>query len=42
MCRRMIYVIFLVVMLSMAGGASADLVARWPLDEGTGTIAVWL
>ena len=39
MCRRMIYVISLVVVLCAAGSASADLVAHWPLDEGTGTIA---
>jgi len=39
MCRRMIYLISLVVVLSMAGGASADLVAHWPFDEGSGTIA---
>ena len=38
MCRRMIYLISLVVVLSMAGGASADLVAHWPFDEGSGTI----
>ena len=39
MCRRMIYLISLVVVLSMAGSASADLVAHWPFDEGSGTIA---
>jgi hypothetical protein len=39
MCRRMIYLISLVVVLSMAGGASADLVAHWSFDEGSGTVA---
>jgi len=38
MCKKMIYVVFLVVVLTMAGRISADLVAHWPLDEGSGTI----
>jgi len=41
MCKRMIYVIVsLVVVLNMAGIVSADLVAHWPLDDGSGTVAV--
>ena len=39
MCRRMIYLISLFVVLIMASGASADLVAHWPFDEGSGTVA---
>jgi hypothetical protein len=37
MCKRMLTVIFPIVMLSMAGGASADLVVHFSLDEGSGT-----
>jgi hypothetical protein len=40
MCKRMIYVVSLVMMLSVAGSTSADLVAHWPLDDGSGTVAV--
>ena len=39
MCRRMIYLISLFVVLNMASDASADLVAHWPFDEGSGTVA---
>jgi len=39
MFKRMIYVIIsLVVLLSLAGLVSADLVAHWPLDEGDGAV----
>ncbi|TET81472.1 MAG: LamG domain-containing protein, partial [Anaerolineales bacterium] len=39
MCKRMIYLISLVVVLSMASDASADLAAHWPFDEGSGSVA---
>ncbi len=39
MCRRLFYLIPLVVVLSMASNASADLVVHWSLDEGSGTTA---
>jgi len=40
MCRRLTYLISFVVMLSVAGNASADLVAHWRLDDGSGTVAL--
>jgi len=36
MCRKSIYLISFVLVLSIAGNVSADLVAYWTLDEGTG------
>ena len=39
MYRRMIYVVSLLAVLSMTGRVSADLVAHWPLDDGSGTVA---
>jgi len=39
MCRKLIYLISFVLMLSMAGNASAELVAYWTFDEGSGDIA---
>ncbi len=39
-CGGLIYLVSFVLVLSVAGNASADLVAHWPLDEGSGTIAV--
>jgi hypothetical protein len=41
MCKKLIYVVSLVVVLSMAlaGTARADLVGWWRFDEGSGTIA---
>jgi hypothetical protein len=36
MCKKLIY---LVLVLSLAGVASADLIGHWKLDEGSGTIA---
>ena len=36
MCRKSIYLISLVLVLSIAGNASADLAAYWTLDEGAG------
>jgi hypothetical protein len=39
MYRKLIYLTCLVLVASMAGNASASLVANWRLDEGSGTIA---
>jgi hypothetical protein len=39
MCRKMIYLACLVIVLSTAGIASAELVAHWRLDDGSGTTA---
>lgn len=42
MCRKLMYSVsfILVLVLALTSMAKADLVAYWPLDEGTGTIAV--
>jgi len=37
MCKKLFYFVSLVLVLSMAGNSSADLVVRWGLDEGSGT-----
>jgi hypothetical protein len=39
MFRRIIYLVSLVFVLSMAANASADLILHWRFDEGSGTIA---
>ncbi len=39
MSKKLIYLVSTIVLLSLAGGASADLVGHWTLDEGSGTIA---
>ena len=39
MCKKLIYLVSLVLVLSMAGNASADLIAHWRFDEGSGTTA---
>ncbi|MCP4607411.1 MAG: LamG domain-containing protein, partial [Planctomycetes bacterium] len=40
MCRRLICLVIVISVLSMAAGiANAHLVAYWPMDEGTGTTA---
>ncbi len=39
MCKRLIYLFSALLVLSTAGNASADLVAHWRLDEGSGTVA---
>jgi len=39
MCRKSIYLISFILVLSIAGNVSADLVAYWPLDEGSGNTA---
>jgi hypothetical protein len=40
MSKKLIYLVSFVLVLSVAGSASADLVAHWPLDEGSGTTAI--
>jgi hypothetical protein len=39
MCRRFSRATVLLLILSQAGGAWADLVGHWKLDEGSGTVA---
>jgi len=39
MCKKLIYLVSLVLVLSTAGNASAELVAYWKFDEGSGTTA---
>ena len=39
MCKKLIYLTSFVLVLSIAGNASAELVAHWRLDEGSGTTA---
>ena len=39
MCKKMIFLISFVLLLSMAGNALANLVVHWRLDEGSGTTA---
>jgi hypothetical protein len=39
MCKKITYVISLCAALLMVGSASAELVAHWPLDDGSGTVA---
>ena len=40
MSKQLFYLISFVLVLSMAGSTSADLVANWRFDEGSGTTAV--
>jgi len=40
MCRRMFFLVSFVLVLSIAGNASADLVVHWNFDEGSGTTAL--
>ena len=40
MCKKTISLISLVLVLALAGNASAELVAQWKLDEGGGTTAL--
>ena len=37
MCRRLVFLIFLGVVLVIAANVSAELVGHWKLDEGSGT-----
>ena len=39
MCRKLIYLISLIVVLSLSANVSADLMAYWAFDEGSGDIA---
>ena len=39
MCRKWFYLMFHVLVLALATGASADLAAIWTFDEGSGTVA---
>ena len=39
MCKKLIYLISFVLVLSIPGNALADLVVHWRLDEGSGTTA---
>ncbi len=39
MCKKLIYLISFVLVLSIAGSASADLMAHWKFDEGSGNVA---
>ena len=39
MCRKLIHVVFLFSVLSMAGNVSAELVSHWRLDDGSGGVA---
>ncbi|MFB0554050.1 MAG: LamG domain-containing protein, partial [Phycisphaerae bacterium] len=39
MCRKLIYLFSFVLVLSIAGNVSAELVGYWKFDEGSGTIA---
>ena len=39
MFRKMFFPVYFVLLLSIVGNASADLVAHLPLDEGSGTVA---
>jgi len=36
MCGRTIYIFYLILVLALASVTLADLVAYWPLDEGSG------
>jgi hypothetical protein len=37
MCKKLIYLVVFVLVLSIAGNASADLLVHWALEEGSGT-----
>ncbi|MHC4241991.1 MAG: LamG domain-containing protein [Planctomycetota bacterium] len=39
MCKKLICLVSLVLVLSLASNASSDLVAHWRLDDGSGTVA---
>ncbi len=39
MCKKLIFLIFFALTLSMAANVSAGLIAHWEFDEGSGTIA---
>jgi hypothetical protein len=39
MCRKLIYLISSILVLSVPGSVCADLVGHWTLDDGSGTVA---
>jgi hypothetical protein len=39
MCKKLIFLVSSILLLMLAGNASAELVAYWKFDEGSGTIA---
>ncbi|MHC4583055.1 MAG: LamG domain-containing protein [Planctomycetota bacterium] len=39
MCRKLSYLLSFVLVMSLAGNASSDLVVHWTLDEGSGSVA---
>ena len=39
MCKKLIYLVSFVLVLSIAGNVSADLVAHWKFDDGSGATA---
>ncbi len=39
MCRKLIYLVFSVLVLSIAGNTEAELVGHWKFDEGSGAVA---
>ncbi|MHC4534637.1 MAG: LamG domain-containing protein [Planctomycetota bacterium] len=39
MCKKLLYLVSLILVLGIAGNISADLVVHWGLDEGSGTTA---
>jgi len=39
MCRKMIYLVSFILVLSVASSVCADLVGHWRLDDGSGTVA---
>lgn len=40
MCKKLIYLVSFVLVMGLISDASAELVAHWKLDEGSGTTAV--
>jgi len=39
MCKKLMYLVSFVLVLSIAGNVSANLVAHWKFDDGSGTTA---
>ncbi|UCF17637.1 MAG: hypothetical protein JSW59_09280, partial [Phycisphaerales bacterium] len=39
MCKKLVCLVSLLVLFSMAGGASAELILHWSFDEGSGKTA---
>ena len=40
MCKKLIYLVSFILVLSAASGVRADLVGHWTLDDGSGTTAI--